>query len=836
MFSSFSSGNASGPAQKGQPSNKDDSMSGILPSPRQKIELARLVLFCTDAMKKDLLSTFEVSESVETRPSKTIFQEDFVDVKETNEEIASKRRLSINVAYSQQQRREHLQELESSNLQGLKRAATTHFEAWRARVLRRVCSVLGVTPDQVKRARKEYVEVQRRGSTYSTKKDTHDWAVNKCRVLPTDESETIFIAWTDFREYSTASTSLTGLEEPNRQTILNACLSLLLSLESYSAHSRILMLHLATSLNIEREALVNLENRMARSLVQAAAHLESEEYKQKEAANNATSNKWKVGLATVAGAALIGVTGGLAAPFLAAGIGSVFGALGLGAVSGLLGVLAGNTVLIAGLFGAYGAKMTGKMVEELSKDVEDFKFIPVRVLSSDEEQNLPPNHDHSKNYDKIDAERQTLRVAIGVPGSMVSDIDIPYPAYLLTAPSTTVFALRWEIKTLIRLGVSLNTVLRTYIWETARFELLRRTLFASLAAGLWPLGLVKLATVIDNPFNIARARADKAGKILAATLIGKAQGERPVTLVGWGVGARVIYACLTELARQNMFGVVENAVLVGTPAPSRSAEWTRLRAVVSGRLVNVYSEKDLLLGFLYRANTGTIDVAGLQPVLQVQGVENINVSDLVDGHTKYRLFTGKILKLIGFEDVSEEGLAREEHERKQQESMEKASKASQKEQNPEKEAKAVQKTVIKVVHQKVGAKDASIVKTSMSQLQHRVDLWDIEDEVEPPPSYDSTMKLDESAAADVPAHSYSGNLKTSEPLSRNPESAIASSSNVDVEDLASDNESDVSEDLQELDYLDPEPISDSELDLDENVSFGDSGSGFNLAWKGKHGR
>ena len=63
----------------------------------------------------------------------------------------------------------------------------------------------------------------------------------------------------------------------------------------------------------------------------------------------------------MAGAAVIGVTSELAVPLLALGMGSVMGGLGLGAtaVAGHLGALASNTVLVGGLFGAYGARVEG---------------------------------------------------------------------------------------------------------------------------------------------------------------------------------------------------------------------------------------------------------------------------------------------------------------------------------------------------------------------------------------------------------------------------------------------------------------------------------------------
>jgi hypothetical protein len=74
------------------------------------------------------------------------------------------------------------------------------------------------------------------------------------------------------------------------------------------------------------------------------------------------------------------VTGGLAAPLLAAGLGTVMGGLGLGVVSTYLGALASSSLLVGSLFGAYGAKMTGKLMEQYAREVQDFEFIPVQGM------------------------------------------------------------------------------------------------------------------------------------------------------------------------------------------------------------------------------------------------------------------------------------------------------------------------------------------------------------------------------------------------------------------------------------------------------------------------
>ena len=89
----------------------------------------------------------------------------------------------------------------------------------------------------------------------------------------------------------------------------------------------------------------------------------------KKVEENKDSRKWKVGLASVAGAALIGVTGGLAAPLVAAGVGSVMGGIGLGATAaaGYLGSVAGSTIIVGGLFGAYGGRMTRSNDGQLRK-------------------------------------------------------------------------------------------------------------------------------------------------------------------------------------------------------------------------------------------------------------------------------------------------------------------------------------------------------------------------------------------------------------------------------------------------------------------------------------
>lgn len=302
--------------------------------------------------------------------------------------------------------------------------------------------------------------------------------------------------------------------------------------------------------------------------------------------------------------------------------------------------------------------MTGKMMDQYAKEVEDFSFVPVRTY-------------HKPR--KIEKEYRRLRVAIGISGWLTEKDEVVEP-WKVIGPEMEAFALRFELQALLNLGNSLTTMIRSAAWGYAKSEIIKRTVFASLTAALWPLGLLKVSRIIDNPFSVAKSRADKAGEVLADALINRAQGERPVTLIGYSLGARVIFTCLKSLAARKAFGLVENVVLLGAPTPSTAADWRLIRAVTTGRVVNVYSTSDYILGFLYRSSSIQYGVAGLEPVSYVPGVQNVDVTDLIAGnHTSYRYLCGRILRKIGFEDVD---LAAVEQEEK---ALEKATEAEEEE-------------------------------------------------------------------------------------------------------------------------------------------------------------
>jgi hypothetical protein len=107
---------------------------------------------------------------------------------------------------------------------------------------------------------------------------------------------------------------------------------------------------------------------------------------------------------------------------------------------------------------------------------------------------------------------------------------------------------------------------------------------------------------------------------------------------------------LTSLPPAETTHLIEDVYVFGTPAPTDPAIWASIRRLVSGRVVNGYSQQDYVLAVLSRLSHW--NVAGLQPI-EVMGVENMFCKD-VDGHTKWRGMIGRSLQQCGAAGIVDE--------------------------------------------------------------------------------------------------------------------------------------------------------------------------------------
>ncbi|KAL8684250.1 MAG: hypothetical protein Q9224_006489, partial [Gallowayella concinna] len=429
---------------------------------------------------------------------------------------------------------EREKELSAPNVKKLKEDALSNYDEWRTCFMKRAGEAVHLEDQAEKQITEAAENYEAPSSSTATRTQTASGEAGEKVEQKAPKLEDIF---------PRVKTSLTKLSLAQRRLVLHSVLLLLISLERYSARSRVLLLYLTSSLKIGSKALQEDEVKIAKGLLESAQQINADKEAQEKIDASQQSRKWKTRAATVAGAAVVGITGGMAAPMVASGVGAIMGGLGLGWLD--LGSVAGSTYLVGALFGAYGGQMTGQMMDNLSREVEDFAFLPI--------------HGRRKEFaheSEAAEEDRRLRVTIGVTGWLTEKEEIVKPWRVLSTGSE-VFALRWELETLINLGNSMKTMLSSAAWGYAQSQVIQQTVFAELMASVtWPMGLAKVARVVDNPFTLGKTRADKAGEVLADALVHRAQGQRSVTLVGYSLGARVIYACLMSLAKRGAFDLV----------------------------------------------------------------------------------------------------------------------------------------------------------------------------------------------------------------------------------------------------------------------------------------
>lgn len=231
--------------------------------------------------------------------------------------------------------------------------------------------------------------------------------------------------------------------------------------------------------------------------------------------------------------------------------------------------------------------------------------------------------------------------------SKVDDVRLPFS--VLDAIVGDVLSVLWEPEMMNEMGNAIK-ILSTEVLTQVGQTILQATVMTALMSALqWPLLLTKLGYLIDNPWSNALDRAKAAGLVLADVLIQRHAGVRPTSLIGFSLGARVIFYALCELARVKAYGIVQDVYLFGTTVTASRQTWLGVRSVVGGRFVNAYASSDWMLGYLFRATSGGLNtVAGLRPVEDVPGLENVDCTEFITGHMSYRSAMPMLLAHVGF--------------------------------------------------------------------------------------------------------------------------------------------------------------------------------------------
>ncbi|KAK1423578.1 hypothetical protein QVD17_18882 [Tagetes erecta] len=402
------------------------------------------------------------------------------------------------------------------------------------------------------------------------------------------------------------------------------------SLDGYDARHRAALRLLTSWFDIKWIKMEAIEVVISCSVM---AVLKQGDGKENECTSDDSWEKWKrgglIGAAAITGGTLMAITGGLAAPAIASGVSAlaptlgtvmpVIGAGGFAAVASAAGSVAGS-VAVAASFGAAGAGLSGAKMARRTGSVDEFEF---KAIGENQNQGR-------------------LAVEILVAGFVFEEEDYVRP-WEGQNDNMERYALQWESKHLI----AVSTAIQDWLTSRIAMEMMKQgammTVLSSLLSALaLPAALLTVTDIIDSKWSIAVDRSDKAGKLLAEVLVNGLQGNRPVTLVGFSLGARAIFKCLENLAETGHVGIVERDVLLGAPVAIRDEKWEAARKVVSGRMINAYSTNDWTLGVAFRASLLSQGLAGIQPV-DVPGIENVDVTEVIEGHSSYLWATREIL-------------------------------------------------------------------------------------------------------------------------------------------------------------------------------------------------
>lgn len=195
------------------------------------------------------------------------------------------------------------------------------------------------------------------------------------------------------------------------------------------------------------------------------------------------------------------------------------------------------------------------MLESLRVNGPDISTISSNLSLFEEDSQVK----HSESEDKstqVDSKSSASISSTNLKQSSDPKPDKAPPKHLLTVWDYNaqfggeLYTVKWESDLLMELCDSVTD--QMIEWGISGTKtILHTTVFATLMTAVTiPYSLAMASNVIDDTWAMAMERADRAGVELAKSLIDSNAGHRPVVLVGFSMGARVIYSCLKELTRQ----------------------------------------------------------------------------------------------------------------------------------------------------------------------------------------------------------------------------------------------------------------------------------------------
>ena len=191
-----------------------------------------------------------------------------------------------------------------------------------------------------------------------------------------------------------------------------------------------------------------------------------------------------------------------------------------------------------------------------------------------------------------------------------------------------------------------------YQWPSDSFE---KIIFSSLVNKLNIFNLFDSSLL--KKFKNIKHRAKVCGKFLGLILSTKKSfGKCQINLIGYSLGCHVIKYCLKELYENKNIehNIINNVVFIAGATRIKKSKFNDIfNDVIRGRIINIYSNQDFILKYLYKCSIEKVALGSQELIFENVDnkiddnnckVENYNMNQF--GHLDYRDNFEEILKVI----------------------------------------------------------------------------------------------------------------------------------------------------------------------------------------------
>lgn len=242
-----------------------------------------------------------------------------------------------------------------------------------------------------------------------------------------------------------------------RWTVLCDLFLVLTADSVYDARSRVLLERVADALNLTWMDLTKFEKRITDAL-EIEEDVQALDDRRVAALREASSQRKRLvmmGLATVGGGLVIGLSAGLLAPVIGAGIGAALGGVGISGASAFLGGVGGAAAITTtGTLG--GAALGGRGMSRRTRSVKTFEFRPM--------------HNHKR-----------VNCIVTVPGFLRGPEDDPtLPFGVIDPVMGDAFSIMWEPEMMREMGNAMSI-----LWNETLVQGVQQVLAATVAGAMF---------------------------------------------------------------------------------------------------------------------------------------------------------------------------------------------------------------------------------------------------------------------------------------------------------------------------------------------------------------